>query len=686
MKKMKFNMRCKKTFIFLLILIISANVLYSQWSSIDGPKGQYVSLSSITVSGAYMFATSQLNGIYLSQDGGTSWTATNTGLTELSVRYLKIDSPNIYAVTGQNAYISTNNGTSWNNTNWGFDYPKLTIVNQDIYVVSNGKIFHSTNNGNNWEKLPGLDSVYVFEIQLDSSNIYARTERIIFRSTNNGLNWFSLSGWTPAYNSSSLIANGSNLFLAAGGNIFHSTNYGVTWEIVSGILGDQITISGINIYFYSNGPFIYLSTNNGATWSLISNGLPKNCLIDSFDIVNSVIYVSCQNYGIYRSTNNGVTWEYLSKILTYSEIESITLTNNNVYAQSETEGLYLLKNNGNSWDNLNIGSPTSPLTINGSNMYVAVLSRGGSSFIYISTNNGTTWTTSSFPEGAEFFTINGSKIYAGSSYGHIFLSIDNGISWTPLNPNEKAEVRLLLFNNTKMYEGKWYGGGLYVSSNGGIDWTSLGLQNMRVTALAIKDSTIFAGTYQNGVYLSTNNGITWTSSSIGISEWSVQCFAVYGQNIFVVSSGKVYLSKDNGSLWKNRNDGLPSDISYITLNDQYIYASTNSHGVFRRSINDILTSVNEDQNKLPNSFSLSQNYPNPFNPTTTINYSVPTASHVIIKVYDLLGRQVATLVNDNNPAGNYSVKFDGSKLVSGVYFYRMEAGSFSQTKKLILMK
>jgi len=83
---------------------------------------------------------------------------------------------------------------------------------------------------------------------------------------------------------------------------------------------------------------------------------------------------------------------------------------------------------------------------------------------------------------------------------------------------------------------------------------------------------------------------------------------------------------------------------------------------------------------------LFQNYPNPFNPETKINYNVSKSGFVTIKVYDLLGREVTTLVNENKPAGNYSIKFDGSKLVSGIYFYRMKAGDFVQTKKLILLK
>jgi hypothetical protein len=88
----------------------------------------------------------------------------------------------------------------------------------------------------------------------------------------------------------------------------------------------------------------------------------------------------------------------------------------------------------------------------------------------------------------------------------------------------------------------------------------------------------------------------------------------------------------------------------------------------------------------PTVFALSQNYPNPFNPSTVIGYSIASASHVVLKVYDLLGREVAVLVNDQMQPGNYTATFDASRLSSGVYCYRLDAGSFSDVKRLSVMK
>lgn len=96
--------------------------------------------------------------------------------------------------------------------------------------------------------------------------------------------------------------------------------------------------------------------------------------------------------------------------------------------------------------------------------------------------------------------------------------------------------------------------------------------------------------------------------------------------------------------------------------------------------------LSADDNIIPTEYKLLQNYPNPFNPSTTIKFSIPNSQFVTLKVYDMLGREITALVNEEKLAGNYEVKFDGSTLPSGVYFYRIQAGSFSQTKKLLLLK
>ena len=90
--------------------------------------------------------------------------------------------------------------------------------------------------------------------------------------------------------------------------------------------------------------------------------------------------------------------------------------------------------------------------------------------------------------------------------------------------------------------------------------------------------------------------------------------------------------------------------------------------------------------RIPSQFVLNQNYPNPFNPTTTISFSIPTSEFVTLKVFDVLGSEVATLVNEEKPSGSYEVEYKAANLSSGMYLYTLKVGKFSETKKLILMK
>jgi hypothetical protein len=96
--------------------------------------------------------------------------------------------------------------------------------------------------------------------------------------------------------------------------------------------------------------------------------------------------------------------------------------------------------------------------------------------------------------------------------------------------------------------------------------------------------------------------------------------------------------------------------------------------------------VEKEDNVIPEAYSLSQNYPNPFNPSTSIKFSIPEATDVVLKVYDILGSEVAVLVNDRIEAGNYTVDFDASRFASGMYIYSIKAGEYSSSKKMMLLK
>jgi len=102
--------------------------------------------------------------------------------------------------------------------------------------------------------------------------------------------------------------------------------------------------------------------------------------------------------------------------------------------------------------------------------------------------------------------------------------------------------------------------------------------------------------------------------------------------------------------------------------------------------NETLIGITSNQNEIPSDYSLLQNYPNPFNPTTNIRFNLPKSGVVTLKVYNILGKEVATLVNGNLNAGSYTFNWDANGYASGVYFYRLQSGNFVETKKMILVK
>ncbi len=136
--------------------------------------------------------------------------------------------------------------------------------------------------------------------------------------------------------------------------------------------------------------------------------------------------------------------------------------------------------------------------------------------------------------------------------------------------------------------------------------------------------------------------------------------------------------------------GLPNsnirELEYKAVAGGYeLWMSCKGRGIAVLTVLDGTTSV-ESKKESPTSFELSQNYPNPFNPTTTISFSIPSSTFTSLKIYDILGNELATLVNEVKPAGNYILDFDASALSSGVYFYRLSTGKFTEAKKMILLR
>ncbi|MDP4175811.1 MAG: T9SS type A sorting domain-containing protein, partial [Bacteroidota bacterium] len=179
---------------------------------------------------------------------------------------------------------------------------------------------------------------------------------------------------------------------------------------------------------------------------------------------------------------------------------------------------------------------------------------------------------------------------------------------------------------------------------------------------------------------------TWKFKESGTKDYLYDVSFTDKNNATAVGLGGTILrTTDGGSNWFIQNNIKPEKLKGVCFTDNYNGTIVSSSGSIIRTFNGGYVKVESDF-KSPIDFSLVQNYPNPFNPITTISYSIPKESYVVLKVYDLLGREMSTLVNKGQSAGEYKVNFDGSSLPSGIYIYTIHTGQYRASKKLMLLK
>ncbi|MHB1688060.1 MAG: T9SS type A sorting domain-containing protein [Ignavibacteriaceae bacterium] len=396
-----------------------------------------------------------------------------------------------------------------------------------------------------------------------------------------------------------------------------------------------------------------------------------------------LLIFTCYNINLYS--------QWMQTPLNNQYVWSFAIIGTNIFAGSGGGGIFLSTNNGTSWTEVDSGLTNlgvSSLIVNGGNIFAGSYGDG----VLLSTNNGKTWAVTALDSQYVWsLAVSGSTLFAGTQNG-VFLSSNNGSSWTQVN----SGLTSFIVNSITVSGGNIFAGttqGIFLSTDNGANWAPVdsGLTNKYIWSLFASGSNIYAGT-EAGIFTSTNNGYKWTQN--GLDSLYIYSFAATDTMFFAGTNGGVFVLTKSDSSWKPINKGLTNKIvTSLAISDTNIFAG--SLGVYVLSLNQVFTPTGIKQigNNIPKEFSLSQNYPNPFNPTTTINFSIQKESFISIKVYDALGREVTTLVNEEKPAGNYKVDFNGSSLASGVYFYRMsarthseQAGNFVETKKLVLMK
>jgi hypothetical protein len=307
--------------------------------------------------------------------------------------------------------------------------------------------------------------------------------------------------------------------------------------------------------------------------------------------------------------------------------------------------------------------------------------------LYRTTNGASNWTKIS-PQltdysGGRLGTIttiavaptNSNVIYVGSDDSHVWVSADNGTNWTEISDGlpERWVTRVA------------------------VDLTDENIIYATFNGLKWKDP-------QPHVYRSTDKGSTWTDISSNLPDAPVNAFAVdpvEPSRLYLGNDVGMYVSFNSGQSWWVLGEGLPilpiGDIE-IHPTTRELVAGTYGRSMYKIDLNLVPTNV-ESSEPIVSGFYLEQNYPNPFNPSTKIKYTIPNvianevkqSQQVILKIYDILGNEITTLVNEEKPAGSYEVEFsvgqDSSPdIASGIYFYQLQAGNYNQTKKMILIR
>ena len=153
------------------------------------------------------------------------------------------------------------------------------------------------------------------------------------------------------------------------------------------------------------------------------------------------------------------------------------------------------------------------------------------------------------------------------------------------------------------------------------------------------------------------------------------------------SQSTIHKSTDGGVTWSNIGDPINAgDLRSIAVTPRETIVALVGNELYTNDTTFVTTGIIGKNEKRPLSFLLNQNYPNPFNPSTTINYRIAKAGKIVLKIYDLLGKEVNTLVDENKPSGSYSVAFNASNLPSGIYIYALRSDGFASNNKMILLK
>ena len=677
-----------------------------------------------------------LGGLYKSLDAGATWTrqtsgdipTSNVGKTLISISAQHPD--NMYCLMSKDntdvlygIYKTTNAGSNWINVSppsdildglgWYLGALGVCPTDPNICLAGGIWLWRTSNGGQNWSEINYFNDINA-KIHVDfhsiiwensGNSVWIGHDGGISNSTDNGVTYNTNKNVFPITQYVNFDVCGSNPDYIFGGsrdNAFTgTTNYGTTWKYIfnGGADGGGAAIDPANpneIYGTLGalgGSWLFgrfYSTNFGTDWTQINSGIdPSQQFYTKIRTDNSpplTIFANADKY-LYYSTNKGTNW-----IKRNSSAFNVTITNFTLkkYGVSSDPVIYVCLNSSQTGHQLQFqsggglfedrsaelpdGISVRTVTLHPTDENTAYAVMNGlqdGKKVYKTTNQGLNWTNNTgdlpnVPAGDLVVhpTLN-DVLYLGSEMG--FMKTTNGgTNWFRWNSGVPEAV-IVTEMKSFIKNGELY---IIASTYGNSIWTRKDTDNPLPVQLASFNSTV------NG----RDVNLKWaTYSEQNNSHFNVERKNTSDENWNMI--GKVTGSGNSNEI---RNYTFADKgVNTGTYNYRLKQVDYNGNYEYHNLSNAVVIGV-------PNKYELSQNYPNPFNPTTKIDFQLPRDSKVMIKLYDVSGREVRTIVNEKRTAGFYTVGFDASGLSSGVYFYTIIAGfsgtEFVGTKKMVVVK
>ena len=403
------------------------------------------------------------------------------------------------------------------------------------------------------------------------------------------------------------------------------------WAQRNGADGYQIFClaqNGNTLFAGSFGGGVFLSSNDGDNWSSGRNNLNGN--VYSLAVFGGYVFAGTDNY-VYKTTDNGSYWAQIDDGLASNWSVALYAYGSTLYAAG-SGGVFVLDNTGSGFTRISDQwGELQHVVIN--NMIIVPNSGGGNPYIFIGCANG---------------------IYRSGNNGQSWSTVTNGLTDLAINTFEYIPD----FSGTGNLN-------LYAGTNGG-----------------------------GGVFRSTDYGSSWkqVNKGLGITpNMVVYAFARNGPDLFVSTGGGIFLSRDYGDNWFHVDDGFDASArSLLVTNASKLVAGTLFYGIWSRPLSEMTSTKDFPENESVLNFSLETNYPNPFNQSTKISWQSPVSGRQTVRIFDMLGNQVATLVDEYKTAGKQELDFNPATSIRnpspGIYYYQVKTGSFIQTRKMLLTK